>query len=127
MTTNENKNPRDYFYKPETNIEIPGGFLLELLALSDQLLQGEVKSESEFKYNYINEKSQIVKKFKDEDLVSGKVKKIVDWERTVDNPTYTFSLTEKGVAYARLKKFLEAIHISNIEKGVATTIYKSED
>ena len=98
-----------------------------MLALSDQLLQAEVKTESEFKYNYINDKSQIVKKFKDEDIASGEVKKIVDWERTVDNPTYTFSLTEEGVAYAKLKKFLEAIHISNIEKGIAVTYEKSDN
>lgn len=122
--TNENKNPRDYYYAPETKVEIPGGFLIELLALSDQLLQAEMKAESKFKYKYINEKDKVVKNFKQEDLETGKVKKVVDWEKTVDTPTFDYSLTEKGVGYAQLKKFLESLHMDNIDKGIAVSYSK---
>ena len=125
--TKENINPRSYYYNPDTKIEIPGGFLLELLALSETLLQKEVKSESKFKYNYINDKDKIVKNFKQEDVESGKLRKIVDWERTVDNPTIEYSITEDGIMYAKLKKFLEALHYENIEKGIAVTITKSDN
>lgn len=118
-------NPRDYFYKEDTKIEIPGGFLTELIAFTDQLLEKEVKSESEFKYNYINDKDKVIKTFKQEDFESGKVRKVVDWERTVYNPTFKVSLTEKGVKYAKLKNFLEELHMSNIEKGLAVTHVKS--
>lgn len=125
--TKENINPRSYYYNPDTKVEIPGGFLLELLALSETLLQKEVKSESKFKYNYINDKDKIVKNFKQEDVESGKLRKIVDWERTVDNPTIEYSITEDGIMYAKLKKFLEALHYENIEKGIAVTITKSDN
>ena len=30
-----------------------------------------------------------------------------------------YSITEKGIAYAELKNFLESLHIENSEKGVA--------
>ena len=40
--TKENINPRSYYYNTDTKVEIPGGFLLELLALSETLLQKEV-------------------------------------------------------------------------------------
>ena len=125
--TKENINPRSYYYNTDTKVEIPGGFLLELLALSETLLQKEVKSESKFKYNYINDKDKIVKNFKQEDVESGKLRKIVDWERTVDNPTIEYSITEDGIMYAKLKKFLEALHYENIEKGIAVTITKSDN
>ena len=126
-TKKENINPRSYYYNPDTKVEIPGGFLLELLALSETLLQKEVKSESKFKYNYINDKDKIVKNFKQEDVESGKLRKIVDWERTVDNPTIEYSITEDGIMYTKLKKFLEALHYENIEKGIAVTITKSDN
>lgn len=118
-------NPRDYFYKEETTVEIPGDFLLELIALTDQLLNKEVRTESEFKYNYINDKNKVVKNFKQEDVESGKIKKAVDWDRTIYNPTFKTSLTEEGVGYAKLKIFLEGLHMSNIEKGLAVTHVKS--
>ena len=118
----ETINPRNYYYKPETKIEIPGGFLLELISLSETLLQKEVKSESKFKYNYINDKDKIVKNVKQEDIESGKLKKVVDWERTVDMPTMEYSITEDGVMYAKLKKFLEGLHFENINNGVAVNI-----
>ena len=125
--TKENINPRSYYYNPDTKVEIPGGFLLELLALSETLLQKEVKLESKFKYNYINDKDKIVKNVKQEDVESGKLRKIVDWERTVDNPTIEYSITEDGIMYAKLKKFLEALHYENIEKGIAVTTTKSNN
>ena len=118
----ENMDPRNYYYTPETKVEVPGGFLLELLGLTDKLLQEEIKVETKFKYNYINDKDKVVKKFKQEDVDSGKLKKIVDWERTIDNPTIEYSLTEKGITYCHLKKFLEGLHIDNIKNGVATEI-----
>lgn len=125
--TNENINPRAYYYNPETKVEIPGGFLLELLALSEKLLQKEIKAESKFKYNYINDKDKIVKNFKQEDVESGKLKKIVDWDRTIDNPTIEYSISEDGIIYATLKKFLETLHYENIEKGIAVSVSKTDN
>lgn len=116
--TKENINPLEHYYAPETKVEIPGGFLMELIALTEQLMASELKTESEFKFIYLNEKGVPTKKFTKEDVDTGKVKKVVDWEKTIDNPTYKHSLTEKGVGYAKLKKFLEATHMSNIENGL---------
>lgn len=123
--TKENINPSEHYYAPETMIQIPGGFLMELLALSDELVASELKTESEFKFIHLNDKGNPVKTFTKEDVSSGKVRKVVDWERTIDNPVYKASLTEKGVQYAKLKKFLEAKHMSNIEEGLTLTYGKS--
>ena len=46
----------------------------------------------------------------------------MDWERTVDMPTMEYSITEDGVMYAKLKKFLEGLHFENINNGVAVNI-----
>ena len=127
MTKKTNfSNPKDYYYKPEVNVEIPGGFLLELLHLSEQLMADEVKMESKFKYKFINESDKAIKNPKQEDLESGKVKKIVDWEKTIENPSFDYSLTEKGVAYAKLKKFLESIHMQAIASGLATNYVEEQ-
>ena len=116
----ETKNPLEYVYKQGTKNEIEGGFLLEILGLTDQLLQDEIKRESKFKYNFINTETQkIIKSPKEDDLKSGKVIKTVDWSKTIDNPTFEFSLTEKGVTIAQLKKFLENIHMTSIDSGLA--------
>lgn len=127
MSTEENKtlNPKSYYYKDDTNVEIPGSFLKELIALTENLLAKEVKTESEFKYNYINEKGNVVKTFKKEDVESGKVKKIVDWEKTIYDPTLKHSLTEEGIQYAKLKNYLENLHKVNIDNGLAVTYIKS--
>lgn len=122
---NKTLNPKEHYYKPETNVEIPGDFLLEVIAMTEQLLAQEIKTESEFKYNYVNEKGKVVKNFKQEDLESNKVRKVLDWERTVYEPTLKHSLTEKGVQYAKLKNFLENLHRENIEKGLTVTYTKS--
>ena len=118
--TKETKNPLEYVYKPGTKIKIEGGFLLEILGLTDQLLQDEIKRESKFKYNFINTETQkIIKSPTEDDLKSGKVIKTVDWSKTIDNPAFEFSLTEKGVTIAQLKKFLENIHMTSIDSGLA--------
>lgn len=119
-TKKEIKNPIEYVYKPGAKVEIEGGFLLELLGMTDRLMEDEIIRESKFKYNYINnETKKIVKSPKEEDIRSGKVMKIVDWSKTIDNPTFEISLTEKGVSLGQLKKFLEAVHMRNIDEGLA--------
>ena len=85
----------------------------------DQLLKDEVKVESKFKYDYLNEKGKVVKSPKSEDIETGKVRKTLNFERTVMNPNLEYSITEKGIAYAELKNFLESIHFENIENGKA--------
>lgn len=122
---NKTLNPKEHYYKSDVSVEIPGTFLKELIYLTDKLLEPELKTESEFKYNYVNEKGKVVKNFKQEDLESNKVRKVLDWERTVYEPTLKHSLTEKGVQYAKLKNFLENLHRENIEKGLTVTYTKS--
>lgn len=114
-----NQNPRNFVYTQGTKIEVDGFLLTDLIAVFDKLMNEEIKPESRFKYNYVNEKGKIVKSPKPEDLATGKVKKILDIERTIVNPTIEYSITEKGLAYAELKNFLETIHFENIQKGVA--------
>lgn len=124
MTTNNQEkqqvtNPRNYVYKEGTKVEVEGFLITDLITVFEKLTNEEVRKESKFKYNYINEKGKIVKSPKQEDIVSGKVKKILDVDRTLVNPTLEFSISEKGLAYAELKNFLESIHFENIQKGVA--------
>ena len=112
---------RQYVYDQGTKIEIDGFLLTDLIHLLENLLKDEVKSETKFKYNYVNEKGAVLKSPKKEDIESGKVKKIVDFKRTIFEPTLEHSITEKGLAYAELKNFLEGIHYNNIQSGVAVS------
>ena len=115
----EIKNPREFVYQQGTKIELEGYVLTDLIMIFDQLLKDEVKVESKFKYDYLNEKGKVVKSPKSEDIETGKVRKTLNFERTVMNPNLEYSITEKGIAYAELKNFLESLHFENIEKGVA--------
>lgn len=112
-------NPRNFVYPQGTKIEVDGFLLSDLINIFEKLTNEEVRVESKFKYNYVNEKGRVVKSPKQEDLVSGKVKKILDMERTIVTPSLDYSISEKGLAYAELKNFLETLHFENIKNGVA--------
>ena len=112
-------NPRNFVYPQGTTVELPGYFLTDIIMLMDQLVKDEIKVQSGFKYNYVNEKNKVIKTPKKEDLESGKVKKVVDFDRTVLNPTLEYHISEKGLAYAELKNFLEGLHYKNIQEGKA--------
>lgn len=113
------KDPRQYAYPQGTKIEIDGPLLIDLMVIFDRLITDEMKVESKFKYNYINEKGNVVKTPKKDDIETGKVKKILDFNRTIMEPSLDYSITEKGIMYAELKKFLELVHIENIKNGKA--------
>lgn len=115
----EKINPREYVYQQDSMVEINGYAIIDLIMLLESLLKDEIKSESKFKYNYVNEKGNIVKNVKKEEVDSGKLQKIVDFERTILEPNLEYSITEKGLAYAQLKNFLESIHYKNIQEGKA--------
>lgn len=110
---------KQYVYGEGVNVEIPGYFLTDMIMLIEQLVNSEVKTETEFKYNYVDAKGNIVKNVDKKDIESGKYSKVVDIDRTINAPTFRHSITEKGVAYAQLKNFLEVLHYKNIESGVA--------
>ena len=120
----EIKNPREFVYQQGTKIELEGYVLTDLIMIFDQLLKDEVKVESKFKYDYLNEKGKVVKSPKSEDIETGKVRKTLNFERTVMNPNLEYSITEKGIAYAELKNFLESIHYKNIKNNSAIHISK---
>lgn len=118
----ENKtvgNPKDFVYENGVKVEVDGFLITDLIAIFEKLVNDEIKPESKFKYNFVNEKGKIVKSPKQSDLDTGKVKKVVDFERTILKPTIEYTISEKGIAYAELKNFLEAIHYSNVQKGIA--------
>ena len=117
-------NPREYVYENGKKVEIEGQFLLDLIAIFDKLIKDEIKTDSKFKYSFINDAGNIVKNPKQKDIEEGKVRKILDFDRTIINPTFEYSITEKGVAYAELKNFLESIHYQNIKNNSATNISK---
>ena len=117
-------NPREYVYENGKKVEIEGQFLLDLIAIFDKLIKDEIKTDSKFKYSFINDAGNIVKNPKQKDIEEGKVRKILDFDRTIVNPTFEYSITEKGVAYAELKNFLESIHYQNIKNNSATHISK---
>ena len=120
----EIKNPREYVYENGKKVEIEGQFLLDLIAIFDKLIKDEIKTDSKFKYSFINDAGNIVKNPKQKDIEEGKVRKILDFDRTIINPSFEYSITEKGVAYAELKNFLESIHYQNIKNNSATHISK---
>ena len=117
-------NPREYVYENGKKVEIEGQFLLDLIAIFDKLIKDEIKTDSKFKYSFINDAGNIVKNPKQKDIEEGKVRKILDFDRTIINPTFEYSITEKGVAYAELKNFLESIHYKNIKNNSAIHVSK---
>lgn len=116
-------NPREHVYQQGTKVEVDGYVITDLIMIFETLLKDEIKTESKFKFNYVNEKGNIVKNTKKEDIESGKVKKMLDFNRTIMDPSFEYSITEKGVAYAELKNFLESLHYKNIQEG-KTVHYK---
>lgn len=46
------------FINQVQKLKLEGGFSLEILGFTDQLLQDEIKRESKFKYNFINTETQ---------------------------------------------------------------------
>lgn len=120
----ENKNivkdPIQYVYEPGVKVEVEGRLITDMLFLLEGLIEGEIKKESKFKYKYVNTTTdKVVKDVKQTDLASGKVVKILDVEKTILNPTFDVSITEKGVAYTKLKNFLENVHYENVKSGKA--------
>lgn len=113
------ENPRNFIYPDETKVEIDGHFLSTLMQVFDKLVDEEIKVESKFKYKYVKEDGSQVKSPKKEDLETGKVRKVLDTVRTLQEPTLDYSITEKGLGYAELKNFLESYHYDNIQKGIA--------
>lgn len=113
------ENPRNFIYPEETKVEIDGHFLSTLIQVFDKLVDEEIKVESKFKYKYVKEDGSQVKSPKKEDLETGKVRKVLDTVRTLQEPTLDYSITEKGLGYAELKNFLESYHYDNIQKGIA--------
>lgn len=119
--TKQITNPREFVYPQGTNVEIQGYLLTDLIMIFEKLLTEEVKVESKFKYSYVNEKGNIVKTPKAADIEAGKVAKHLDFNRTIMEPNLEYSITEKGIAYAELKNFLESIHFKNIQEGKAVS------
>jgi len=121
----------DYTYRKGDKIEIEGQLLQTAIMLLDKAISGEVRAESPFKYHYVNvDSGKVVKEAKEKDIISGKVKKVLNFEKTIVNPTIEYSISEKGLAYAEFKNILESIHYDNIKKGVAVRvedILKSND
>ena len=113
------ENPRNFIYPDETKVEIDGHFLSTLMQVFDKLVDEEIKVESKFKYKYVKEDGSQVKSPKKEDIETGKVRKVLDTVRTLQEPTLDYSITEKGLGYAELKNFLESYHYDNIQKGIA--------
>ena len=79
----ENFNPREFTYEGGKKVEIDGLFLLDLINVFDRLTREEIKTDSKFKYSFINESGNIVKNPKQKDIEEGKVRKILDFDRTV--------------------------------------------
>ena len=113
------ENPRNFIYPDETKVEIDGHFLSTLMQVFDKLVDEEIKVESKFKYKYVKEDGSQVKSPKKEDIETGKVRKVLDTVRTLQEPTLDYSITEKGLGYAELKNFLENYHYDNIQRGIA--------
>ena len=115
----ENINHRDYIYDNGVKVQIEGNFLLELVAIVDSLIKKEVRSESKFKFSYVDENGKVVKNAKPADVENGKVKKVFDFEKTIQEPVLEHSITQDGIMYAQLKHYLEGLHMENIKAGLA--------
>ena len=112
-------NIHEYGYEKGSKVEVEGALITDFIMLLDKLIEDEVRKESRFKYSYVNEKGNIVKNVKQTDVESGKLRKILDFEKTILEPTLDYSISEKGMDYAKLKNFLEGVHYENVKSGKA--------
>lgn len=114
---------KEHYYDEGVSVMIPGNLLLELTNILEDLVNTETRTESRYKYNYVNSKGNVVKKVSQEDVDSGKVKKVLDWHRTIINPTLEHSITDKGIKYANIMLHLQDVHYKNIESGNTVSIH----
>lgn len=95
-------------FKENQLIELPVDSILEVIAVLDNVLENEVKTDTEFKYKFIEpETGKEVSKPTPKQIENKKLQKIVDIERTIYDPSLRYSITEKGLKITRLKYFLE--------------------
>lgn len=115
----EQKDLKQYVYDKDKNVEVPGNLLLDMIMLMEKLVEEELTTRTKFKYSFLDEGGALHKHVTKEQLESGKYKKIVDVDKTITEPSFEHTISEKGVAYAQLKIFLEKLHFENVQKGVA--------
>lgn len=119
---NDLKNPKEYGYEPQANTQIEGVLLLQTIQIINNLLEEETQERFPFLYKYVNKDTdKVVKNPKPQDLQSGKVIKMFDWDKTIfdDDREPRYELTAKGRNLARLKYFLESIHLRDMEEGLS--------
>lgn len=84
MTEESKLNPYEYVYRENEKVEIEGNLLSELIRFVNNIIDENTQMYYGDRHKHINSETQKeVKKFKNEDLESGKVVKIVDIESTL--------------------------------------------
>ena len=112
-------NVNEYVYKQGTKVEIPAELLIEFRELSRIVVEENSEPYFTDKFKFINsETDKVVKTVKDEDLRSGKVKKIVDIECSLkaEPKIYRKPLAMRAL---NLQLTIQDIHMNSIEKGDA--------
>lgn len=109
--------PTDYVYKDGVKVEIDGAVMYYLMEMFDKLIENEIRYEADFEYTLLPGKG------------TEKAQRILDIEKTIEQPKFKHRITEKGVQYSRFKKYLMSIHRQAILDGKAEYVglFKDED
>ena len=89
------------------NIDLPENVIKETIMLLDEVLQKEVTTFTNFKHTFIDEDGKEVKNPTPERIEKDSLQQVFDVSRTIYEPTFKSTITEKGVKIAQLKFFYE--------------------
>lgn len=109
----------EYVFNQGTKVEIPTELLSEIRHVLGNVIEENSEPYFNDKFKYINTKtSKEVKTFKEDDLSSGKIKKVIDIEGTLNS---TAKVYRKPLALRtiNLQLSLDELIIPYIEKGDA--------
>jgi len=117
-------NPQEYGYLGTEKFEITSSeFMLFKMALEQGLRLTEVVTYPQV-FEYVDQEGKVVKSPSEEDLITGKVNKVPNTEKTFsdENLTVTYNADKITKEMLMAQELLMDLHFRNIESGVAKSI-----
>lgn len=112
-------NPMQYFYPKDAKIELDGELLIYLMQFLGRVIENDTSFKYKDKYKFKNTKTnKIVKNPKKQDLETGTVVKVPDFESLLQStPTvYRGEVALEGIHALNL---LNEVHLQQIQQGKA--------
>lgn len=106
----------------QLNLDLPLDVVKELSAILNDLIETEVETKATFKHKFITESGKEVNNPTAKQINDKKLKQVLDVEKTIFEPKFTTTISEKGIKYTRLKYFLdEKLHKFSLTQSSETS------